>query len=82
LTLSKCLTIIENSNKKIAFVPIAAYLARKGEIPVWVIFCKWEFLFALSDTTNTEEKYITYVHTRQWAIETKEFKIIEFQTCE
>jgi hypothetical protein len=81
-SLIKCLDTINNINKAIALIPIAAYQAHMDETLIWVISCKWEYLSDMGTINDGQQQCIEYGHIRQWAIETNEFSIIGYWTCD
>ena len=80
-SLIKAFEIIKNESSELGLLPIAAYLATKGKTDVWVIICKWEIKKDLV-IDSVDHYYGWYGHIRKWAIETNNYKIIGFSSCE
>ena len=83
-SLARCFRKIDPApNDKIALLPIGAFLAKRGDQPVWIIVCNWEWSpnssnFSESDPTPM---YLRMIHIRAWAFTARGCRQIDYMTC-
>lgn len=60
-----------------AYLPVGAYLTKRGREDVWIVVIKWELKKFVEDT----EHRITLGHIRMFAITRKDNRLVGFNTC-
>ena len=66
-----------------AFLPIGAFLARRGDEPVWIIVANWEWSpMSTNFSASTQTPLIARMgHIRAWAFTARDCEQIDFMTC-
>jgi hypothetical protein len=82
-SLARCFQRIEPAeDADVAFLPIGASLARRGNEPVWIIVVNWEWSPMSSNFGESETPQISRMsHIRAWALTARDCEQIDSMTC-
>jgi hypothetical protein len=78
-SLQQCLSVVAESNRvaQVAYLPVAAYSTKQGDIPVWIIVARWSDYH----DAKTPPPSLPLIHIRTFAFDARKRSVIGFASC-